>query len=531
LENQKLSRNLAKDLIVKAEARLKTFRAQGLKLESTEKLLNDTKKAYDSKNLNRTINNLNELGEKLNRIKKYSVEFSNLALFCHKGIDQASGMEMDVELFKELLEDSHGMFDHEMFEDAIDMAKDCKQKIIDGHFLFITDTVKEIYDQLKDLPKKIISSQDIQRRFNDVDAAIKENDFTLAWTITKQLKEISSEVMEPFLLKIRELAADKIIEFQDEIENARDKCVDLSDAQEIFSEMVERMKKAGRISEFKEIIDYTTAGKHALERALRRKGRLESQIKAVKDEFDPVVTDFNELKIHCAIPSSVEKLVQNAKDDLENGKLDSVTKNIELCREKMDKFRRASEPKIELKFISESLKSDMWNRTRLAVSNKGLASANNVTIRFSGPIETRRIPIIETLSYNSTETLEIGLKPEGAGSLPIDMDIDFIRTLDGRVYHEHQELWLEVAPSGQILGSTPRKSVTVSPQQEPVKYSHSGREDVSCLYCQAIIRKAEPIFKCQCGTIYHLECITNLDICVKCGSDLKQKIRTDSVHK
>lgn len=523
-----LSRKLAKELIQNAESQLNTLQAQGLKLENTEKLLKITKEAYNSRRLEETIDNLNELGTKLNELKKFSTKFSEVALDCHKRLKQASSMGMDSSQLNEQLEYAHNLFDNEEFNQAINTASDCQKRLIDGQFLYITDKIKEIYDQLKELPKNIINSQDIQQRFNDADAAIKNNDFVLAWTITNQLTEICNKIASPYLTKVQELAKDKIIEFQDEIENSKDKGVDLSDAKEIFSKMVDRTKKANRISEFKEIIDYTTAGKHALERAVRRKERLETQMASVREKLDPILVDIEDLKNHCAIPNSVEKLIKNSHDDLTQNNFDSAHKNIEQCQQKLDKLRRGSEPKIELKFVSEVLKSDFWNRTKLSVSNNGLASADNINIRFTGPVESRRIPVIEILKYNSTETLEIGLRPEGAGSLPIDVDINYIRSWDGKEYHEHQEIWLEVIPSGQLISSTVPVAPYV-PSKPPKPIPDKGiSEWTNCLYCENIIKKAQPIFKCQCGSIYHLECVENLDICVKCGSDIRQKINTSS---
>ncbi len=525
LSKSPLSRQLAGDLILNAESQLKTLRAQGLKLDHIEILLINTKKAFESRKLTETISNLNELGSKLNEIKKNSTEFSKRALDVHKRIALATEMGMDVSQFKELLEDAHNLFDSEQFTEAIDTVNDCRQKLVDAQFLFITDKIKDIYDQLKELPKNVLNLQDVQKRFNDADAAIKDNDFALAWIITKQLSEICNELIAPFIKNVKEHAKDKIIEFQNDIENAKQMGVDISDAKEIFIEMVDRVKKANRFSEYKQIVDYTTAGKHALERAVRRKERVEGQRLSVLERLEPLIADFEDMKEQCAIPSSVEDLIKNAKDLFDKNKFEPALEDLERCKQKMEKLRRGSEPKIELKFISESLRSNLWNRTKLEVSNKGLATANNVVIRFSGPIETRRIPIIERLNYNSTEILEFGLKPEGAGSLPIDVDVDFLRSWDGKVYHEHQEIWLDVMfPNQPTVAPTPIPDYIPQPTPIPAG-SQKDIETGTCLFCQNNIAKSELIFRCQCKAIYHLKCITDLDICVKCGSNLKEKMQ------
>jgi hypothetical protein len=520
-----VSRKTAEGLIRKAEKQLDALRVQGIKLETTNILLKNTKKAFEAKNLNETISNLNSLGSKLAEIKKYSAKFSELILVCHKNIKQAMVMELEVDEYQDILEKANNLFDDELFSEAIELAKDCKQQLIDAQFLLVSDKIKDIYNQLIDLPKNVINSKGIQQRFNDADAAIKNNDFSLAWTIINHLFKICDEIMRPYLDKIQALAKDKIIEFQNDIENARDRGVDLEDAKEIFSEMAERMKNASKISQFREIIEYTTAGRHALERALRRKERKASRSKDIRAKMEPILADYEDLQTYCAIPSSVENLVVSSQDKLKSQDYDGATEDLERLRRKMDKLRKASVPKIELKIRTEQLKEDLWNRTKLQITNKGLSSASRIKIKLSGPLEVRRISILDSLDYNSTEVIEFGLRPQGAGSLPVDVDLEYSRSWDGKEYHEHQELWLDVVPHGQDTAKiTPLKPGQIPDDDSNIKTP--VLQVVRCISCQDAIRKSEPIYKCGCGVIYHLDCITDLDICLKCGTDLRQKVRT-----
>ena len=66
-------------------------------------------------------------------------------------------------------------------------------------FLFITEEVKAIYNQLKELPQKALQGKNFQKMFNDVDLALKDNDYSLAWIVTKQLNEIAGEIISPYL--------------------------------------------------------------------------------------------------------------------------------------------------------------------------------------------------------------------------------------------------------------------------------------------------------------------------------------------
>ena len=91
----------------KAEEELDALKDQGINLESTNELLQKTKTAFEAKKLNQTISNLNELGAKLLEIKKYSSEFSEIILICHKNIKQADEIGLDIEEFKNQLNDTN----------------------------------------------------------------------------------------------------------------------------------------------------------------------------------------------------------------------------------------------------------------------------------------------------------------------------------------------------------------------------------------------------------------------------------------
>jgi hypothetical protein len=45
---------------------------------------------------------------------------------------------------------------------------------------------------------------------------------------------------------------------------------------------------------------------------------------------------------------------------------------------------------------------------------------------------------------------------------------------------------------------------------------------LACILCKKIIEESTPIVKCDCGTIYHLNCSTEMDFCMKCGNNLKK---------
>jgi hypothetical protein len=521
-----ISRAQAIELLNAVEKKLRSFQNEGLELEAAEQWLDKAKAAISDKDQTKAIFAINELGTILDRVNKCLNKYSELAAECRTKFDSAEKMNVEITRSKELIIKAQKLFRAEKFPDAIQTLKDCKKHAKDSLFLFITDEIKSLYNQFKQLPKNVLQSRDIQKLFTNVDDAIMENRFGQAWEFTIQLKEIKNTVSQPIAKKLREQVKDDIIEFQNEIEEARVLGADLTDVQEVFDEIVKRMKTAHEVSELKEVIDYAAAGKRTLERAMRRKSRAEGQRKEVQEMLDRLLLDYEDIEEHCAIPKSVDKLISKTKSSIENGNFEEASKDIETCKSKLDKLRKGSEPKVDLKFEVSNLQPNIWNRTQISITNCGLASARDVTIKLSGPIEVRRLPILEELDYNQTLTYEIGLKIDGAGSVPVDIDIDYTRTWDGNQYHEHRELWMNIGgPDESYTSAAP---ASISPAITP---GQKKEREIACIHCNRPITKSTPIFKCDCGTIYHLGCVTNLKRCLKCDRDIEDHVETISSER
>ena len=521
-----ISRADAIQLLNTVEKKLRSFQDKGLVLEAAEQWLQKAKAAISDKDQNKAISAINELGIILDRVSKSLNNYSELAAECKTKFDSAEKMNVNITRSKELMVKAQKLFRAEKFTEAIQTLEDCKKQAKDSLFLFITSEIKTLYNQFKQLPKNVLQSRDIQKLFSDIDDAVQENQFGPAWEFTIQLKEIKNTLSQPIANKLREQVKDEIIEFQNKIEEARALGADLTDALEVFDEIVTRIKTAHEVYEFKEVIDYTAAGKRALDRAMRRKGRTDIQRKNVQEVMDRLLLDYEDIAMHCAIPSSVDKLISKTRSNIESGNFEEASKDIEFCNSKLDKLRKGSEPKVDLKFEVSNLQPNIWNRTQITITNSGLASARDVNIKLSGPIEVRRLPVLEELEYNQTQTYEIGLKIDGAGSVPVDIDIDYTRTWDGNQYHEHRELWMNIGgPDESYTSSAP---VSISPAVSP---GEKREREIACIHCNRPISKSTPIFKCDCGTIYHLGCVTDLDGCLKCKKDIKNQGETLSSGK
>ena len=116
-----ISRKMTIQLLKRADERLCTLQTQGIKLVSANRLLIKAKKALKANNVNETVSLMNELGAKLEEIKKYSTDFINWILSCDKMLKLAENIGVDVTKLKARLEKAHETFDSEDFPRAIEI--------------------------------------------------------------------------------------------------------------------------------------------------------------------------------------------------------------------------------------------------------------------------------------------------------------------------------------------------------------------------------------------------------------------------
>ena len=101
-------------------------------------------------------------------------------------------------------------------------------------------------------------------------------------------------------------------------------------------------------------------------------------------------------------------------------------------------------PEIFLEIAGEGLKPDVWSQISMIVSNVGKANARNIRMNFDGPLEVRRVKTIDQLRAGEKKVMDVGVKFNGIGKVPIDIEIIYGRTLDEKQYLFSEETWLEV---------------------------------------------------------------------------------------
>ena len=108
-------------------------------------------------------------------------------------------------------------------------------------------------------------------------------------------------------------------------------------------------------------------------------------------------------------------------------------------------------PNLVLHLPSTGLQANAWNQFSFEVENRGKLPARNVEIAFTGPVETKGIAPIAEIGVEERRTVQIGLKPESAGTIPLGVGVSYQRLFDENRYELKDTTEVKVEPEGTYL--------------------------------------------------------------------------------
>ncbi len=96
----------------------------------------------------------------------------------------------------------------------------------------------------------------------------------------------------------------------------------------------------------------------------------------------------------------------------------------------------------DFRFSPAYFTPNILNRCQLELRNVSQLHVRNVTVRLNGPVEVMRMKDLPMLQGESTQALEIALKPTDAGELPLDVEVRAIDARTGAAIEWHRSVWL-----------------------------------------------------------------------------------------
>jgi len=201
---------------------------------------------------------------------------------------------------------------------------------------------------------------------------------------------------------------------------------------------------------------------------------------------------------------------QLAMDAMDKRDFVDAFNHITTALKSIDETKKNSYPLVTLRFVDGELKKDVWNRAKVILKNTGKAHAKGIKVDLVGPVVVRRLRPVSQLNAKEEQEIEIAVKFDGGGSVPVDVEMTYKSAVDGNEHETRDGLWIDV-------GNIPRKKeeTHTGGGREPPVISPGGSK--RCKICLGVIKDNSKLYECGCGRTYHNSCIQRTLECPSCG--------------
>ena len=152
--------------------------------------------------------------------------------------------------------------------------------------------------------------------------------------------------------------------------------------------------------------------------------------------------------------AEAERILGEAEEALRRNDIsmaDILVKQAEISTGiQVQNFIKNRYPNLVLNLPTKGLQANVWNRYTFEVENKGKLAARNVDIQFKG-VEVKGLKQISEIGIDEKKTIEIGVKPQKEGDVPVDVQVFYQRYFDENKYELKDQQPVRVERQGTYL--------------------------------------------------------------------------------
>src|SRR5437773_1509143 len=441
-----------------------------------------------------------------------------------------------------LLDTAEGHFERAEYADAVEHARAAEQKVIYALKVFSEQAkesrrkaqetararIAAIRKTITDLSRADISILGAEQALSQADAAFESGRFEevpavlaeteeMALALTQGLESAATDLVKSVarvmeetrssgtdpgradmvLLNAREAIKDhryvEAIEYKKVIEDILRDADDLEEVYRLKGDLQERLLEAKR----KQIVKRSMDEVQTLDEIVTQTERLDIPVESARTRLDDArkaivagdvdgfqrgladaraaleesrtkhFIDKYESRVH-----SVSTMIANAKKlgaelgDAENSlnKAEAALRTSDMAMAdilikqaevsigmQIQNFIKNRYPNLSLRLPSSGLQAGEWNQYVFEIENRGKLPARNVQVELQGDVETKGVLPIPEIGVGEVVPVRMGVKPKSAGAIPMSVGVSYQRLFDENRYEVQERKQIKVEPEATYL--------------------------------------------------------------------------------
>ncbi|MEW5760876.1 MAG: hypothetical protein AB1779_08940, partial [Candidatus Thermoplasmatota archaeon] len=394
--------------------------------------------------------------------------------------------EVILTLPKELLQKAKAQLDKKEYAEVLVLVKKSKEetKKTLNAFLAATNAIKTIYFDILKAKESKIEVREVEELLEKAEVEIKRGSY-------KEANEYALNAKEKLNGAFRDSANESLRNAQAKVTYAKNIGADITDCEKLL----EDAKMYIGNKDYKK--GYEISKNVA---ALADKAR--EKYKEIIDIIYSADSVISIGKNYGLDMTTAEKLIHQALL-LKSRNADEALEFAKQGKEEASKAIERFTPHITIDIKTEETLTNMvWSKGTIVLINDGQASARDLIIKAAGNMEIEGLEGAVDVKGNDTKVIQIRIKPNKSGDLPIKFNVEYIREFDGKKFTTQEVKWLKV-----IEGIA----------EEEVKVEPAVRKAIRCYICLGSIKPTLPLVRCVCGKTYHESCANRVMECPNCN--------------
>ncbi len=337
-------------------------------------------------------------------------------------------LDDDMQEINKILEEAKDkvQMDPETAVHAINRAKEDATKAVEkfrSRMRDLRDATHRYVDEMKELGVDVSQAELLMR---EADEAYNVGKYDKLQEIFSKLEDGLDRAKDQQLVK---RIQDDLTALISDIQAAKAEGVNTTMAESFLSRIQDALEERN----YRLVEEYFKRAKDSLEEEKK-----EALLKKCKESLDNLTSMVVEAKQLGVAVEEAESLLVRASEALVQERGKEVEAMLEAAKssatQRIQDHLAERYPRLFLTLPTGGLQKGAWNSYIISVNNKGNWPAKKIEVKLFGDVEVTGPRMIPLVRPNEKRTLELGVRPQTTGNIPIDLQMFYQRPLDDSKY-------------------------------------------------------------------------------------------------